>query len=240
MTVELDPRTQRLAEQALAKARAQFDAAELIAAKGDYPLAYSSLVLSAEEEAKCILYRCVALGVATFDPRLAEDHILLREKDLRVHPIKQGTFVLANFFSALLFAGANLAMRNAAGESFTQEKVMETIQSAMTMVIEEGPTAGDLERRKQAGQYSGDTTSSGAPAVPASKEEYDQLHDILDFRIEFHEASMSYRPQAEDLRDGRDKLRAWRVEHGGPTGGSDLDFMDPRPKRRDASSSRAT
>ena len=98
MTVELDPRTQRLAEQALAKARAQFDAAELIAAKGDYPLAYSSLVLSAEEEAKCILYRCVALGVATFDPRLAEDHILLREKDLRVHPIKQGNSSLPTSF----------------------------------------------------------------------------------------------------------------------------------------------
>jgi AbiV family abortive infection protein len=229
-----------LAEQALAKAKDHYRLAELAASNGDHALAYSTLVLSAEEEAKYILYRCVAMGVATFDPRLANDRILLREKDLRTHPIKQGTFVLANFLSALIFAGIELAMRNAAGETLSHEAVMETLQTAMTEMTEKGPTADDLENRKQAGFYSGDTTSSGAPAVPAGKGDYERLHDLLELRLEFHEITLHDRPEAATLQEGHEKFTAWRAEHGVPSEGSDIAFLDPRPKRRDADSSRAT
>lgn len=233
-SVERD--AQKKALEALAKARSHLDNAEALRRKADFPFAYSTLVLSAEEEAKYILYRCVAIGIATFNPNLATDRILLREKDLRTHPIKQGMFVFANFLYALILAGMALAERNASGETVTHEAVMETIQAVISDMIGKGPGVEDLEVRKQAGFYSGNTTTSGYPAVAGGQEEYDLLHDLLSDRIEAHEATATVEPDPREIQEGRANFRAWRAEHGVPIEGNDIAFFDNRSRRRGAAS----
>lgn len=227
----LAKRPQGLAILALRKAKSHLDAAEAIASKGDYPLGYSTLVLCAEEEAKYILYRLVALGVATFDPNRATDRILLRERDLLTHPIKQGVFQVANFLYTLFFAAAELAMRHAEGEKLTKDQVLTTLVTSMEQFTSETQPADVLEAKKQAGFYSGELTSDGSVAAPGTQAEYEKLRGILEPRLRLHFMTASDRPDANSFREARAQFIAWRTEHGVPRSGSDLAFLDPRRKR---------
>lgn len=228
--VTLEPESQRKAEAAFSMAKRHLAAAERDATAGDFPHAYSNLVLSAEEEAKYILYKAVALGVATFDPSESSDHILLREKDLTAHPIKQRMFGLATLLYTILFASLELATRRAEGEELTQGKIITTLLSALQSITENTPSVGNLEDKKQSGLYSGDVTMSGAKASPATQEEYIRLHAVLEDRLRLHSLSLTESIPLKILEDSKARMRGFRNEHGTPKKG-DLSAMDSRGNR---------
>jgi hypothetical protein len=189
---------QRKAREALQKAQGHLVAADLIASRGEYPMAFSHLVLSLEEWSKQMIYEGLSMGLVEWGTPDANNPFRIPEYMEFSHPSKQ---FLAAFLAAIVFPMKGrlkfVIDSGEAGRNPSKQEVTEQLKRDLevsTKLIEMGMR---LEAMKQSGLYSGDKTPKGDRMVPTSKEDFNWLRPILGEQLEI-EAFVVDHPIAAD------------------------------------------
>lgn len=198
---------------ALAKAEEHLSAAEAIASTGNFGLGFSHLVLGLEEWAKNQFLFADELGFVRWGTPDMNDPLRIPRSTLTNHDKKQMAALGSICFMYPYRARVRfISDRLAAGRPPSQEEVTENFRQDCEVAKVLASYIPRLEDMKQAGFYSGDTTSKGHVARPGNEEEFRQIREILSGLLEFGRWAAEHPPTAAESKERLKSIKKTQAE----------------------------
>lgn len=198
----------RKAREALAKAQGHLQAADAIAARGDYSMAFSHLVLSLEEWSKQRIHEGLDMGLAESGTPDRTNPFRIPEATEFDHQKKQ---FIALFLAALLFPmkgrmkfvmDCEEAGRQPSKEELTNRLMRDLEVSEKLLAL-----AGRLEAMKQFGLYSGEKAARGKRTTPVSRENFEWLRPIVAEHLEIEAFTVEHPLTAQQVAQAHEQVK---------------------------------